>query len=106
MARNDDLAVLRLSLRDAAGDFDYAEDGDQSVTATLSRLAEHIRRPLPGNFQSMPDFRVFVERDLFLVKPTGKRFWLRSTALADVNAIALDLHEATDRRHDARPGRT
>ena len=105
VARNDDLAVLRLSLRDAAGDFDYAEDGDRSVTATLSRLAEHIRRPLPGNFQSVPEFRVFVDRDLFLVKPTGKRFWLRSTALADVNAIALDLHEATDRRRDPRPGR-
>ena len=46
-----------------------------SVTAALSRLAENIHRPLPGNFQSMPDFRVFVDRDLFLVKPIGKRFW-------------------------------
>ncbi len=105
VARNDDLAVLRLSLRDAAEGFDYAEDDNGSVTAALSRLAEHIHRPLPGNFQSIPDFRVFVDRDLFLVKPTGKRFWLRSTALADVNAIALDLQEATGRRHDLRPGR-
>ena len=40
----------------------------------------------------MPDFRVFVDRDLFLVKPVGKRFWLRSAALADANAITLDLH--------------
>ncbi len=105
VARNDDLAVLRLSLRDTARGFDYAEDGDESVKAALSRLAEHIHRPLPGNFQSMPGLRVFVDRDLFLVKPTGKRFWLRSTALADVNAIALDLHEATGRRHDPRPSR-
>ncbi|MCY3842578.1 MAG: N-6 DNA methylase [Acidobacteria bacterium] len=105
VARNNDLAVLRLSLRDAATGFDYAEDADGSVTATLSRLAEHIRRPLPGNFQSMPDFRVFVDRDLFLVKPTAKRHWLRSTALADVNAIALDLHQAIGRRHYLRPGR-
>ena len=104
VAHNDDLAVLRLSLRDAARDFDYVEDGDGSVPAALARLAEHIHRPLPGNFQSVPDFRVFVDRDLFLVKPTGKRFWLRSTALADVNAIALDLHEATGRRHGLRPG--
>ena len=104
VARNDDLAVLRLSLRDAARDFDYVEDGDGSVTAVLARLAEHIHRPLPGNFQSVPDFRVFVDRDLFLVKPTGKRFWLRSTALADVNAIALDLQEASGRRHELRSG--
>ena len=103
VARNDDLAILRLSLRDEPRAFDYAEDGDQSMAAALSQLAEHIHGPLPGNFQSMPDFRVFVDRDLFVVKPLGKRFWLRSAALADANAIALDLH-AVNVRHDARPG--
>ena len=105
VARNDDLAVLRLSLRNAASRFDYAEDDDGSVTAALSRLAEHIHQPLPGNFQSMPDFRVFVDRDLFLVKPTGKRFWLRSAALADAHAIALDLHAFAGRHDDLRAGR-
>ncbi len=103
VARNDDLAILRLSLRDEPRAFDYAEDGDESVAAALSQLAEHFHGPLPGNFQSMPDFRVFVDRDLFVVKPLGKRFWLRSAALADANAIALDLH-AVNVRHDARPG--
>ena len=81
---------------------DYAEDDDAPVGAALSRLGEHIYLPLPGNFQSMPDFRVFIDRDLFLVKPIGKRFWLRSAALADASAIALDLHEFTARRHDGR----
>ena len=92
VARNDDLAILRLSLRDGPGAFDYAEDGDESVAAALSRLAEHVHEPLPGNFQTLPDFRVFAGRDLFLVKPAGKRFWLRSAALADANAIVVDLH--------------
>ena len=87
---------------DAPGTFDYAEDDDTSVAAALSRLGEQIHQPLPGNFQSMPDFRLFIDRDLFLVKPAGKRFWLRSTALADANAIALDLHEVTGRRLSAR----
>ena len=98
VARNDDLAILRLSLRDGPGAFDYAEDDDESVAAALSRLAEHVHQPLPGNFQSLPDFRVFVGRDLFLVKPAGKRFWLRSAALADADAIALDLHAASGGR--------
>ncbi len=98
VARNDDLAVLRLSLRDGPGAFDYAEDDDESVAVALSRLAEHVHQPLPGNFQSLPDFRVFVGRDLFLVKPAGKRFWLRSAALADADAIALDLHAASGGR--------
>ena len=92
VARNGDLAVLRLSLQDAPAPFDYAEDDDGSVSAALSRLAEHVQQPLPGNFQSLPDFRVFIDRDLFLVKPTGKRFWLRSAALADAKAIVVDLH--------------
>jgi len=92
VARNDDLAILRLSLQDGPAAFDYAEDDDGSVAAALSRLAEHVQQPLPGNFQSMPDFRVFIDRDLFLVKPTGRRFWLRSAALADAKAIVVDLH--------------
>ena len=96
VARNDDLAILRLSLRDEPRAFDYAEDDaeddDESVAEALSRLAEHVHEPLPGNFQALPDFRVFAGRDLFLVKPAGKRFWLRSTALADANTIVIDLH--------------
>ena len=103
VAHNGDLAVLRLSLRDQPGEFDYTEDGDASVATALSRLAEHIHQPLPGNFQSMPDFRVFVDRDLFLVKPVGRRYWLRSAALADANAIALDLHAVAVRQYDDRP---
>ena len=46
---------------------------------------------------------MFIDRDLFLVKPVGKRFWLRSAALADAGAIVLDLHEFTGRRRDGRP---
>ena len=92
VARNDDLAILRLSLQDGPAAFDYAEDDDGSVAAALSRLAEHVQQPIPGNFQSMPDFRVFIDRDLFLVKPTGKRFWLPSAALADAKTIVVDLH--------------
>ena len=101
VARNDDLAVLKLSLREAPGGFDYGEDNDVTVAAALSRLSKHVQQPLPGNFQSMPDFRVFIDRDLFVVKPAGKRFWLRSAAVADANAIALDLHAVAARRHDA-----
>ena len=105
VACNGDLAILRLSLGDAPAAFDYAEADSGSVAAALSRLVEHVRQPLSGNFQSMPDFRVFIDHDLFLVKPIGKRFWLRSTALADANAVVLDLHEFIGRRHDDRPDR-
>ena len=103
VARNDDLAVLRLTLQDGRGAFDYAEDDDTTVGAALSRLAHRIEQPIPGNFQSTPDFRVFLDRDLFLVKPAAKRFWLRSAAMADAHAIALDLQGLVG-RDGVRPG--
>ena len=104
VARNDDLAVLQMTLRDGRSAFQYAEDDDTTVGAALSRLARAIEQPIPGNFQSTPEFRVFLDRDLFLVKPAAKRFWLRSAALADAHAIALDLQGFVERRHDDRPG--
>ena len=59
----------------------------------LSRLFANIHQRLPGNFQLMPDFRIFGGSDLYLVKPMQRRFWLRSSALADASAIALDLQD-------------
>ena len=96
-ARNDDLAVLRLALEEGRKEAGYIEEDDRSVGAVLTRLSEHVHQLLPGNFQLMPDFRIFVGDHLYLVKPARRRFWLRSAALADADAIALDLQDAVAR---------
>ena len=96
-ARNDDLAVLRLTLEEGRKKAAYAEEGESSVGDVLANLFEHIHQPLAGNFQLMPDFRIFVGNHLYLVKPARRRFWLRSAALADADAIALDLQDAVAR---------
>ncbi len=93
-ACNNDLTILRLNLEEGGKQTEYVEENDRSVGEALSGIFKHIHRPLPGNFQLMPDFRVFIGRNLYLVKPTQKRFWLKSTALADADAIALDLQDA------------
>ena len=93
-ARNADLAIMRLTLQDSKRQGTYAEENDRTVGEALARLFKHIHQPLSGNFQLMPDFRLFVGNCLYVVKPTQKRFWLRSTALADADAIALDLQDA------------
>ena len=98
-ARNADLAVLRLTLEDGRKRAEYAEEDAGPVGAVLARLSEHVHQPLPGNFQLMPDFRVFIDDRLYLVKPARRRFWLRSAALADADAIALDLQDASARNH-------
>ncbi len=96
-ARNDDLAVLRLTLEEGRGQAGYAEEDDGSVGDALAKLSEHVHQPLPGNFQLMPDFRIFAGNHLYLVKPARRRFWLKSAALADADAIALDLQDAAAR---------
>ena len=68
-ARNDDLAILRLTLNEEQNP-KYIENCDKSVGETLANLFEHIHQPLPGNFQLMPDFRIFIGNHLYLVKPT------------------------------------
>ena len=92
-AHNTDLAVIRLTLcaqRDKAA---YSERNDSAVRELLAKLFEQIHQPLPGNFQLLPDFRIFDGKHLYLVKPMQHRFWLRATALADAGAIALDLQD-------------
>ena len=90
VARSADLAILRLHLGNQE---EYFEDETSELRDILEQLSAHIQRPLDGNFQLMPDFRVFVGNYLYLIKPMQTRFWLRSTALADADGIALDLQQ-------------
>lgn len=92
-AHNSDLAVLRLTLCAQGEKAEYKERRDNAVREVLAKLFEHIHRPLPGNFQLLPDFRIFDGKHLYLVKPMQRRFWLRAAALADAGAIALDLQD-------------
>ncbi|MEX2374067.1 MAG: N-6 DNA methylase [Dehalococcoidia bacterium] len=91
MAKSADLAILRLRLN---GGTDYSEDDDGELSTVLEGLSANIHQPLDGNFQLMPNLRVFVGDCLYLIKPMQRRFWLRATALADADGIALDLQQA------------
>ena len=71
----------------------YLERDDQEIGDALRRLTAHVDVPLPGNFQLIPDFRLFIGSSLYLVKPLQRRFWLRSAAIADADGIAMELHD-------------
>ena len=98
-AKNEDLAILRLSLEEKPVDSRYSENNNSSVDEVMSRLFDSMREPLPGNFQLIPDLRIFIGSDLYLVKPSQKRFWMKSVALSDAYSIALDLHDAVSSRN-------
>ena len=93
-ARNDDLALLHLRLVQRSSEAQYREQDNRSIGEALRGLGKHIRVALPGNFQLVPDFRLFVGNSLYLVKPLQRRYWLRSTAIADADAMAMELHDA------------
>ena len=93
-ARNDDLALIHLRLVQRSGGSPYREFDDRAIGVALRGLERHMKIALPGNFQLVPDFRLFVGDSLYLVKPLQQRFWLRSAAIADADAIAMELHDA------------
>lgn len=96
-ASNADLGVLKLSFSDQHDEQPgYAEEDSARVDTALSKIMLHLRQPIAGNFQLVPDLRIFIDKNLYLVKPMQRRFWLRSTALADADAIAGDLQQAID----------
>lgn len=92
-ARNEDLSVLRLSLHKKRTNSQYVENESSSLEKVLSKLLSAMPH-LPGNFQLIPDLRIFIGSNLYLVKPSQKRFWMKSVALSDAHSIALDLHDA------------
>lgn len=99
VARARDLAVLQLSFGSTS--MKYVEVPNGSVSETLAALASQLHVSFPGNFQLIPDIRIFADDCLYLVKPMQMRFWMRSAALADADAIALDLQDAINMKRRA-----
>ena len=95
-ARSTDVAVLKLTIGDHVAS--YTEDSSGEFNDFLESIASKLPIDLPGNVQLIPDLRLIVDRDMYLVKPTALRHWLRSTALADAEQIAAEFVAAAARR--------
>lgn len=94
-ARSTDVAVLKLTISDEVAP--YTEDSSGEFNDFLGSIAAKLPIDLPGNVQLIPDLRLVVDRDMYLVKPTALRHWLRSTALADAEQIAAEFVAAAAR---------
>jgi len=100
-AKSADIAVLRLSLNGASRPKMYREDPANDLDLVLNRIASNMPVALPGNVQLVPDLRVIIGEDIYLVKPLQLRHWLRSAALADAEQIAAEFSAAIARTRDA-----
>ena len=94
-ACSSDVAVLKLTIGDEVAP--YTEDSSGDFSDFLGSIAAKLPIDLPGNVQLIPDLRLVVDRDMYLVKPTALRHWLRSTALADAEQIAAEFVAAAAR---------
>ena len=101
VSSNNDFGILGLKLcREAdIGSEVYVENNDASFSEALGSISSALNRPLAQNFQTVPDLRIFVGDILYLIKPMQRRFWLKSSALADADSIASDIQTllSTDR---------
>jgi len=93
-----DLAALRVRLLSGAESRTfYCEAAASEISDVLNRIWDALPVSLPGNFQIIPDLRIFLDDDMYMVKPRQLRYWLRSSALADADEVAADLHQASTR---------
>src|SRR3546814_14771893 len=99
-ARSTDVAVLKLTIGGRASP--YNENLSGEFNDFLESIAAKLPIDLPGNVQLIPDLRIVVGHDMYLVKPTALRHWLRSPALADAEQLAAAL--ATISAHPFKAG--
>ena len=100
-ARNDDYAVLEISLTSDPS-HGYTESNSRPFSLAIAELAHTLGEPIGMNYCVRPDIRIFSGSKIFTIKPLQKRFWLHASALADAGAIVLDLevllHKSRTRR--------
>lgn len=89
---NPDVLLLGLKIEQSSPrqSITFIEHGGE-FNATLSKINEELKQQVSRNIQLVPDLRIFIDDTLYLLKPRIMRFWLKSTALNDADAIIADL---------------
>ena len=88
---NLDFVIVEISLKSKSS---QKKETELNILDDFGLTLERVGIELTGNFMLLPDFRMFVGDKLYMVKPTHKRFWLKSAALDDADSIAIDLQTA------------
>ena len=100
---NPDVLLLGLKIEQSRSKqpINFIEQGGE-FNATLSKINEELKQQVSRNIQLIPDLRIFIGDTLYLLKPRIMRFWLKSTALNDADAIIADLQ--TQKFHHGNKG--
>lgn len=100
---NPDVLLLGLQLQNSRPEqtITICERGN-AFKEVLSGIDQSLRQQTSRNIQIMPDLRIVVADTLYLLKPPIIRYWLKSTALNDADAIISDFQ--TQRFHAPNKG--
>lgn len=59
----------------------------QELKAVLNRIAEQLPQQIADRIFTRRDLRIYSGQDIYIVKPTQKRYWSRSAGLNDADLI-------------------
>ena len=93
VARNQDLAVLRLRLCATQDWVAYTEESNE-VGRLLTEVARESNTELPGNIHQVSNLRMYSGDDMYMVKPNSLRFWMRTVAQDDAEQVVVDIEES------------
>jgi hypothetical protein len=61
------------------------------MKSLIDNIVNSAKYELPGNFNLIPDLKIFIENKLYLIKPLQLSHWMESSAIEDANSISLEL---------------
>lgn len=90
--KNQDFALLEISLINShmKSDISYCEN-NSDMKSLIDNIVNSAKYELPGNFNLIPDLKIFIENKLYLIKPLQLSHWMESSAIEDANSISLEL---------------
>ena len=85
------LGTVRISLEGKPADDVKLIYSDEDVQKVLTDIRKHGILPaqITENFFAVPDIALFAGKQIYIVKPLVRRFWVRSSALADAYRLVL-----------------
>lgn len=87
-----DLAVVGLKIQTTPPKQSFTiTETAQAFKAALTRINTGLKQQISPNFHLVPDLRIFVDDTLYLIKPKALRYWIKSAALNDADAVIADL---------------
>ena len=88
---SDPFRVIRFSLEDHPPPSTvHVVRPDGSLREVLARVGARLEVPITNELTGLRELRVHGRKEVVIIKPAGRRFWLRVAALDDARAVLME----------------